>query len=91
MIDELKVYLRIDLDATEEDALLQGLIGAAKIQIKAATGKDIDETNEIHKLAVYMLVTHWYENRNVIVNATRPPTEIPHTLTPILLTIEWSD
>lgn len=91
MLDEAKGYLRIELEDTEEDSLLQGLIGAAKILIKSATGKEVDETNEIHKLSVFMLVTHWYENRNIITNAARPPMEIPHTLTPILLAIEWSD
>ncbi|MFC3843677.1 head-tail connector protein [Paenibacillus sp. MAH-36] len=93
LLDELKPYLRIDLEDNDEETigLLQGLIGAAKIQIKAATGKEVDETNDLHKLAIFMLATHWHENRNVVLNSTRPLQEIPHMLTPILMTIEWSD
>lgn len=64
MLDELKDYLRID--GEEEDAFLASLISAAKQYIKNGTGSTVDEKNELHKLAVNLLATHWYENREAI-------------------------
>jgi uncharacterized phage protein (predicted DNA packaging) len=60
-LDEIKVYLRID--GSEEDNFLTSLISAANIYLKNATGYDVDETNDLHKLAVSLLVSHSYENR----------------------------
>jgi uncharacterized phage protein (predicted DNA packaging) len=67
MLEEVKTYLRID--GSEEDYFLTSLIMAAQEYIKNATGLTVDETNELHKLAVNLLVTHWYENRETIGSA----------------------
>ena len=61
MLQEVKDFLRID--GVEEDVFLASLISAAKIYIKNATGIIADETNELHKLAVNLLVANSYENR----------------------------
>lgn len=60
-LDDIKLYLRIDGD--EEDSLLISLIAASEIYLKNATGIDVDETNDLHKLAVNLLVSNSYENR----------------------------
>jgi len=64
MLEEVKEYLRID--GTEEDLLLTSLISAAKQYVKTGTGCIVDEENDLHKLAINLLVTHWYENREVV-------------------------
>lgn len=69
MLLEVKEYLRID--GSEEDFFLTSLIDAAKLFIKNATGTTVDELNELHKLAVYLLVSHWYENREVVGKADK--------------------
>lgn len=66
-LEEAKEYLRIEPDYIEEDALITGLVSAAEAYIKNATGNTFDGTNDIAKLVVKILVTHWYENRNAVV------------------------
>ncbi len=59
-ITEIKNYLRID--GIEEDTLLTGLqLAAEKYLYNSGVGKDY--TNELYKLAIMLLVSHWYENR----------------------------
>lgn len=67
MLDEVKLYLRVD--GTMEDELIQGMIDAAIEYIKSASGKtrlknggELMES-ELVKLAVKQLVTHWYDHR----------------------------
>lgn len=64
MLNEIKLYLRID--GEEEDALLSSLIIAANEYIKNATRPDVDETSELYKTAVKLLISHWYENRGAV-------------------------
>lgn len=91
MLTEVKEYLRLDDAADwEEDAFLQSLITAAKSYIKNATGKTVDEENSTHKLAVFILVTHWYENRNSVVIGQTTKT-LEYSLQSILFQMEWSD
>lgn len=61
-IQEIKDYLRVDGDT--ENNLIQGLQLAAE-QYLNNTGVNKDYTNELYKLAVMLLVSHWYENRDV--------------------------
>lgn len=68
MLDEVKEYLRID--GTDEDTAIQGLINAAEAYLTNA-GVIKDETNELYKLAVKMLVVNWYENRQPIGKADK--------------------
>jgi uncharacterized phage protein (predicted DNA packaging) len=62
-LDEAKDFLKIEHN--DEDTLIQGLIVAAENYIKNATGKEFDNTNELAKLAVKLLVVNWYENREI--------------------------
>jgi uncharacterized phage protein (predicted DNA packaging) len=69
IIDDVKTYLRID--GSEEDTFLTSLISSAKEYIKNGTGYPVNEANELHKLAVNLLVTNWYENREPIGKADK--------------------
>lgn len=59
MLEHVKEYLRIDGD--HDDNMLGLLIDSAKKYLSNAGVKESDE--ELYKLAITMLVTHWYENR----------------------------
>jgi|SRR5690554_3397441 len=86
-LEDAKIYLRVDAD--DDDDLIQTLITAAESYINEQTGKTkmitgTDEDgepiyegineSELWKLAVKLLLAHWYENRGV---------EIPGNLTKI--------
>jgi uncharacterized phage protein (predicted DNA packaging) len=62
-VDEAKLYLRID--GNDEDTLIQSIIAAADMFIENAVGA-VDKSSELYQLAVKLLVSHWYENREVI-------------------------
>lgn len=62
---EVKEYLRIENDYTEEDELLKSLMEAAEEHLKNATGKAFGSTNNLAKLFVKVLVSDWYENREL--------------------------
>jgi uncharacterized phage protein (predicted DNA packaging) len=61
-LEELKLFLKID--DNEEDILIQGLQLSAE-EYLANVGVIKDYTKELYKLAIKILVTHWYENRAV--------------------------
>lgn len=58
-LETVKLYLRID--DTEEDAFLGILIETAKEYLKNSGVVESEE--KLYELAVMMLVSHWYENR----------------------------
>lgn len=62
-IEEAKEFLRID--GNEEDVLLQTLINAAEKSLYNATGNTFDSTNELAKLYCLVLVSDWFENREL--------------------------
>jgi uncharacterized phage protein (predicted DNA packaging) len=88
ILEEVKQYLRIELDWTEEDNFLSSLIQAAGIYVLNATGKYVDASNELHSLLISMLVVHWYENRNTIGGKVD---ELPYGIKSILQQIEYGD
>lgn len=63
-LDEVKNWLR-DIPVEDEGTVTM-LIGAAERFIKNATGNNFDSTNELAKLLCLILVTDWYENREMI-------------------------
>lgn len=63
MLEEVKQYIKAE--DTDEDTLIQGLIDAAEAYLLNA-GISVNESNPLYKLAVEMLVSHWYENRQLI-------------------------
>ena len=61
-LEELKLFLRIEGD--EEDSFIEGLQIAAEEYLTNA-GIKKDYTKELYKLAIKILISHWYENRAV--------------------------
>lgn len=76
-LQEIKEYLRIDGD--EEDNLLVGLqLAAEKYLENAGITKDYD--NALYKLAVKLIVCHWYENREPTGNAQELAFSLRHII-----------
>jgi uncharacterized phage protein (predicted DNA packaging) len=67
MLEEIKNYMRIDEDY--DDNLINSLIEAASLYMLNAGVKNLE--NDLYKLAIKMLVLHWYENREIIGNANK--------------------
>ena len=63
-LEETKMWLRIDQE--DEDELIQMLILSAENYLKNATGIDYDSENKLAKLFCLILITDWYENRELI-------------------------
>lgn len=61
-LEDLKLFLRID--DYEEDNLIQALQLSAEEYLNNA-GIKKDYSKELYKLAIKILVSHWYENRSV--------------------------
>ena len=61
-LDDLKLFLRID--DYEEDNLIQGLQLSAE-EYLTNIGIKKDYSKELYKLAIKILVSHWYESRSV--------------------------
>ena len=67
-LEELKLFLRVDV--IEEDPLLQGLqLAAEEYLLNAGILKNY--TKELYKLAIKLLVGHWFENREVVGKADK--------------------
>lgn len=61
-LEELKLFLKID--DYEEDNLVQALQLSAE-EYLSNSGIKKDYSKELYKLAIKILVAHWYENRSV--------------------------
>ena len=61
-LDELKLYLRVDIE--DDDTLIAALQKSAEVYLENA-GVIKDYSKELYKLAIKLLVSHWYENRDV--------------------------
>ncbi len=68
LMEQVKEYLRID--GSRDDEMLQLLINSAKEYLDNAGVKEIQhKASDQYKLAIIMLVTHWYENREQVVGS----------------------
>lgn len=63
-LTEIKDFLRVDYD--EDDILITTLKLTAETYIKNSSSKISSYENALYKLAILMLIGHWYENREVI-------------------------
>ena len=79
---DIKLYLRVD--HTADDTLIAALLTAATAYVKNQTGKTLIGTtaiteDEVFRLCVKLLCSHWYENRGI---------EIPGSLTKITHSVD---
>lgn len=82
-LEDLKAFLRIDADLTDDDALLTFLGSAAVSYLEQTTGKKYQDDSELMALAVKQLVLLWYENRTSYTTKTAV-TALPNHLQSII-------
>lgn len=63
-LEETKQWLRVDGD--EEDSIIGMLIGSAEAYLENSTGIKFDSANALAKHFCLVLVTDWYEHRELI-------------------------
>ncbi len=85
-LSDVKTYLRLDQDATEEEALLQLLINAAESYLKNATGIQFDGTNDLAKILCLVLITDWYEHREMVGKVSE---QVRFTISSILTQLQY--
>lgn len=85
-IEDLKLFLKID--DYEEDNLIQALQLSAEEYLTNA-GIKKDYSKELYKLAIKILVSHWYENRSVE-TIGKNITKIAFSLDTILIQLKYS-
>lgn len=67
-IDEIKEFCGVDID----DVMLNSLKDAVEIYLKNA-GVEPDYENELYKVAMKMLILHWYDNREIVGKGSQLP------------------
>lgn len=85
-LNEVKTFLKLDIEDVDEDVILKIIIDAAEEYLSDATGKVFNETNAKAKLFIFVLVTDWYENRELIGKASD---KIRLTIQSLLLQLEY--
>lgn len=88
-LSDLKEYLRIDADITEDDALITSLGEAAISYLEQTTGKAYNDDSKLMRMAVCQLVLLWYENRTPFTTKTNI-NDIPNSLNAIIKHIALS-
>ena len=82
-LSDLKNYLRIDADLTDDDDLITLLGSAAISYLEQTTGKKFNSDSALMVLAVKQLVLLWYENRTSYTTKTSV-NELPNHLQSII-------
>lgn len=70
----------------EDDEILNLIIGAAVAYLKNATGRVFDSTNNQARLFCLVLVTDWYENRELI--GIKPSEKVRFSIQSMLLQLQ---
>lgn len=86
MLQEIKEYMRLDEDY--DDLLIQTLITSAETYLLNAGVKIDYADNELYRLAIKMLVLHWYENREVIGDAKKLSFSLDSIITQLIYCYE---
>ena len=63
-LNDVKSYLRIDSDITNDDATLTSLISAGEIYLESATGKKYDDDNTLMNTYIKLFVKDIFEGEN---------------------------
>lgn len=86
-LSEVKRWLRLEEEFTDEDDLLQTLMHAAQEYITNATGRNDWGDNPLAKLLAQVLIADWYENREAM---GRVREEMRLTVRSILTQLQYS-
>ncbi len=86
-LEEVKQFLRVDAD--DDDMLINSLILTAEEYLKRATGKTFNNDNNLAKLLCMVLVTDWYDNRELV--AGRIGDKVRFVITSMLAQLKYED
>lgn len=72
LLSEIKEFITDDSDDPKTIALIKSLKVAAEEYVKGSgvNNSTINYENSLYKLAIMMLISHWYENRNIVAVGT---------------------
>ncbi len=70
----------------EDNDIIELIIGAAEEYLKNATGRTFDDTNNQARLFCLVLVTDWYENRDLI--GTKPSEKVRFSIQSMLIQLQ---
>lgn len=87
-LEELKGYLRVDADLTEDDQLITALYDTAKQYIENTTGKKY-ESGGVFDTCARLIVAHWYEHRDIAPRTGGGVVEYPHSVDALLNHIKF--
>jgi len=82
--EEAKEWCRLD---GEDDMTIKMLVGAAEEYLKNSTGIEFDKQNQLAKLYCLVLVSDWYENRELVGKA--PGEKARFTIKTIAHQLRW--
>ena len=85
-LEELKLFLRID--GEEEDSFIEGLQIAAE-EYLTNDGIKKDYPKELYKLAIKILLSHWYEN-SAVETAVKNVSKIAFGLDTIIVQLKYT-
>lgn len=102
LLEELKEYLRIDWTEEEEVKSAKGFLNSAILYLENAGVKqptdyykviDEREVYALHRLAIFTLTTHFYENRIAVTPSAIKIAQIPipYGLQSMILQLKWVD
>lgn len=86
----LKEYLKVEDDEDDRIITLQMKAGFAYLKnagVKVEGVKKNTDNYKLYKLAVFMIVGSWYENRSTVITGTISK-ELEHSLTSIIIQLK---
>lgn len=86
MFDEVKLFLRVEKDFTEEDILIQGFIDEAKEYCRNAIGYLPSEDNPVFRKFVKLYVANSYDNRELATNGYE---KANYNLLPLIMQLKY--
>ncbi|MCM3242694.1 head-tail connector protein [Cytobacillus oceanisediminis] len=87
MIIDLAIARKWLREPPEEDNdIIKLIIGATEEYLKNATGRTFDDTNNQARLFCLVLVTDWYENRDLI--GTKPSEKVRFSIQSMLIQLQ---
>lgn len=88
-LEETTLWLREDTEDVEVLNQISMLINAAELYLKGATGIDYGKDNQKAKLYCLVLVSDWYENRELTGKKTSE--QVRFTLQSILAQLQYCE
>ncbi|WP_133016916.1 head-tail connector protein [Clostridium cuniculi] len=85
-LKDAKNFLKVDYD--DEDSIIEDLIISAEMYLKNATGKEFTNENKLAVLYCKVLITDWYNNRELM-HQKNESDKVRYTLQSILLQLKY--